>query len=151
MSRQRGTNLRLSIFVWPGWSGGRQAHDGVMSWQLSCYQTVNNSKRALFLPAVTIVMIPCMWDQGSTVTALENSRRRKVRTAVLWVITHAHTHTRHAQGRAHHAKRANTTESRRQRWRWWRPARDGLELKPSHACAVIHNVVSWRNVKTFHR
>jgi hypothetical protein len=59
-------------------------------------QTEYTSKKALFLPAVTTVMIPCMCGQGSTVTSLENSRRRKVRTALLWVITYTLTHTRAA-------------------------------------------------------
>jgi hypothetical protein len=113
MSWQRARNLRLSIFVWPGRSVGRQTEYMMESClgSTSHNQTVNTSKKALFLPAVTTVMIPCMCGQGSTVTALENSRRRKVRTALLWVITYTHTHTRalHTQGRAHHATSANTT------------------------------------------
>jgi hypothetical protein len=110
-------------------------------------QTVNTSKRALFLPAVTTVMIPCKCGQGSTVTALENSRRRKVRTALLWVITYTYTHT-HTQARVTHreehtTQQAQTPPSGRQQrlYRRWRLAMGGLELKPSNAGAIVRYIL----------
>jgi len=101
-------NLQLSIFVWLGRAVLRHITESCLG-SLSDYQNVNNSRKVISLPAVTTVMIPCTWGQRSTVTALENSRRRKARPSVVWVITHVHSRTAHAANSTRH----NTRERHR--------------------------------------